>query len=231
MVLGKAETTDVPLPDGIALGSTRTRVTFTAGEPTAIESIPAGQDTVGTFTFIDVESKQDAIDWVKRLPRRNGDEEIEIREGGCPGGVPAVSLSPAPQSGGEQRFVVMLKADPYTETGRIAEEPRLQAMVKQNEASVKAGVMLAGEGLQPSSRGARIRFSGGKATVIDGPFAEAKELVAGFWLIQAKSKEDALEWVKSYPFPFDDAEVEVREAVVQRLDIQRSASAAMSGGT
>jgi hypothetical protein len=213
MVLGKAETMDVPLPDGIALGSTRTRVTFTAGTPTAIESVPSGQDAVGTFTIIDVESKQDAIEWVKRLPRGNGDEEIEIREGGCPGGVPAVRLSTSPGSAGEKRFVVMLKADPYTETGRIAEEPRLRAMVKQNEASVKAGVMLAGEGLQPSSRGARVRFSGGKATVIDGPFAEAKELVAGFWLIQAKSKEDALEWVTSYPFPFDDAEVELREAL------------------
>jgi len=78
---------------------------------------------------------------------------------------------------------------------------------------VKAGVMLAGEGLQPSSRGARVKFSGGKAMIIDGPFAEAKELVAGFWLIQAKSKEEALEWVKSYPFPFADVEVELREAV------------------
>jgi hypothetical protein len=213
MVLGKGDTAEAPLPDGIALGPTRTRVTFTAGEPTAIDNVPSGAQAVGTFTIIDVESKQDAIEWVKRLPRRNGDEEIEIREGGCPGGVPAVSLSSAPQSSGDQRFVVMLKADPHTENGRIAEEPRLRAMVKQNEASVKAGVMLAGEGLQPSSRGARVKFSGGKATIIDGPFAEAKELVAGFWLIRAKSKEEALEWVKSYPFPFLDAEVEVREAL------------------
>jgi hypothetical protein len=213
MVLGKGDTTGAPLPDGIALGPTRTRVTFTAGEPTAIESVPSGAHAVGTFTIIDVESKQDAIEWVKRLPRRNGDEEIEIREGGCPGGVPAVNLSTAPRSAGDKRFVVMLKADPHTETGRIAEEPRLRAMVKQNEASVKEGVMLAGEGLQPSSRGARVKFSGGKAKIIDGPFAEAKELVAGFWLIKAQSKDEALEWVKSYPFPFPDAEVEVREAV------------------
>lgn len=211
MVLGKA-TTDAPLPDGIALDPKRTRVTFTAGEPTAIETVPSGRDAVGTFTIIDVESKQAAIEWVERLPRRSGDDEIEIREGGCPGGVAAVSLSQSTRSAGEHRFVVMLKADPHTETGRIAEEPRLRAMAKRNEASVKAGVMLAGEGLQPSSRGARVKFSGGKTTVIDGPFAEAKELVAGFWLIQAKSKEEALEWVKSYPFPFADVEVEVREA-------------------
>jgi hypothetical protein len=213
MVLGKGNTMDAPLPEGITLGPTRTRVRFTAGEPTAIENVPSGAQAVGTFTIIDVESKQDAIEWVKRLPRRNGDEEIEIREGGCPGGVPAVNLSSVPRSGGDKRFVVMLKADPHTETGRIAEEARLRAMVKQNEASVKAGVMLAGEGLQPSSRGARVKFSGGKATIIDGPFAEAKELVAGFWLIQANSKEDALDWVRSYPFPFPDVEVEVREAL------------------
>jgi len=213
MVLRKADSAGAGLPNGVVLGPKRTRVTFSDGTPTAIENVPSGRDAVGTFTIIDVESKQDAIEWVKRLPRRNGDEEIEIREGGCPGGVPAVSLSTAPRSGSEKRFVVMLKADPNTETGRIAEESRLRAMVKQNEASVKAGVMLAGEGLQPSSRGARVKFAGGKATIIDGPFAEAKELVAGFWLIQAKSKEDALDWVRSYPFPFPDVEVELREAV------------------
>ena len=107
MVLGKAETTAAPLPDGIALGPTRTRVTFNAGEPPAIESVPSGRDAVATFTIIDVESKQDAIEWVKRLPRRGGDEEIEIREGGCPGGVPAVNLLTAPRSAGDKRFVVM----------------------------------------------------------------------------------------------------------------------------
>jgi len=213
MVLGKAEAADAALPNGVVLGPQRTRVAFSAGKPTAVESIPTGNDAVSTFTVIDVESKQDAIDWVKRLPRK-GDEEIEIREGGCPGGVPTVKLSKASRSdGARSRFVVMLKADPHTETGRVAGEARLRAMVEQNELSVKAGVMLAGEGLQPSSRGARVKFSGGTATVVDGPFAEAKELVAGFWLIQARSREEALEWVKAYPFPFLDAEVEVREAL------------------
>jgi len=213
MVIGKAEAA-ATLPDGVVLGPKRTRVTFSAGKPTAIEPMPPGKDAVATFTVIDVASKQDAIEWVKRLPHRNGDAEIEVREGGCPGGVPSVNLSNVARAAGDAtRFVVMLKADPQTETGRVAEETRLRAMVKHNEASIKAGVMLAGEGLQPSSRGARVKFSGGKAIVIDGPFAEAKELVAGFWLIQATSKEEALEWVKSYPFPFGDAEVELREAL------------------
>jgi hypothetical protein len=213
MVISKAESTGTPLPDGVALGPARTRVTFSAGRPAAIESLPAGTDAVATFTVIDAESKQDAIEWVKRLPR-NGDEEIEIREGGCPGGVPSISLSKARRATGDApRFVVMLKANPQEEAGRIPDEDRLRAMVIKNEASVKSGVMLAGEGLQPSSRGARVKFAGGKATIMDGPFAEAKELVAGFWLIQAKSREEAIEWVKAYPFPFLDAEVEVREAL------------------
>ena len=105
----------------------------------------------------------------------------------------------------------MLKADEKSEAGLVADQPRLAAMVRHNDASVKAGVMLAGEGLQPSSRGARVKFSDGKPAVIDGPFAEAKELVAGFWLIQVTSQDEAIEWVKQYPFPFDDGEVEIRE--------------------
>ncbi len=214
MVIGKAEAVEAGLPNGVVLGPKRTRVTFQGGKATAIESVPSGKDAVGTFTMIDVESKQDAIEWVKRLPGRNGDAEIEIREGGCPGGVPSVSLSKASRSAGDAtRFVVILKANPQEEAGRIPEEARLRAMVITNEASVKAGVMLAGEGLQPSSRGARVKFTGGKTTVMDGPFAEAKELVAGFWLIRARSTEEAIEWVKEDPFPFLDAEVEVREAL------------------
>src|SRR5437867_11432343 len=98
--------------------------------------------------MIDAESKQDASERVKQLPR-NGDEEIEVREGGCPGGVPSISLSKAGRANADTtRFVVMLKANPQEEGGRIPEEARLRAMVIKNEASVKTGVMLAGEGLQ-----------------------------------------------------------------------------------
>src|SRR5437867_13069680 len=147
MVIGKAEAAATPLPDGVVLGPKRTRVTFSAGKPTAIESLPAEKDAVARFTMIDAESKQDAIEWVKQLPR-NGDEEIEVREGGCPGGVPSISLSKAGRARGvAAKFVVMLKADQQAEAGRIPEEARLRAMVMRNEASVKSGVMLAGEGL------------------------------------------------------------------------------------
>jgi|SRR5688572_1600523 hypothetical protein len=111
------------------------------------------------------------------------------------------------------RFMVIIKADKDSEAGVMPDEKLLAEMGKFNEELVKAGVMLAGEGLHPSSRGARVRFSGSKRTVIDGPFAETKELIAGFWLIQVKSKEEAIEWVKKIPNPMPgtESEVEIRQ--------------------
>jgi hypothetical protein len=110
------------------------------------------------------------------------------------------------------RFMVMVKATPDSEAGVMPSEELLAAMGKYNEELVKAGVMLAGEGLQPSSKGARVRFSGDQRTVIDGPFTETKELVAGFWLWQVKSREEAIEWVKRCPNPMEgDSEIEIRQ--------------------
>jgi len=108
------------------------------------------------------------------------------------------------------RFMVLVKADKQSEAGVLPDQKILTAMGKYNEELVNAGVMLAGEGLHPSSKGARVRFSGGKTTVIDGPFAEAKELIAGFWLWQVKSKEEAIEWLKKAPFD-GGTEIEVRQ--------------------
>jgi hypothetical protein len=107
------------------------------------------------------------------------------------------------------RFMVLVKGDKATEGGALPDRKMLAEMGKFNEELVKAGVMLAGEGLQPSSKGARVKFSKGKKTVIDGPFAETKELVAGFWLWQVRSKEEAIEWLKRAPF--EDTEVEIRQ--------------------
>ena len=110
------------------------------------------------------------------------------------------------------RFMVLVKADKNTEAGVLPDEKLLTAMGKYNEELVKAGVMLAGEGLHPSSKGARVRFSGANRTVIDGPFAETKELIAGFWLWNVKSKEEAIEWVKRCPNPTgEEAEIEIRQ--------------------
>src|SRR5713101_6136428 len=98
------------------------------------------------------------------------------------------------------RFMVIVKANKDSEAGVLPDKKILTEMGKYNEELSKAGIMLAGEGLQPSSKGVRVKFSGGKPTVIDGPFAETKELVAGFWLWQVKSKEEAIEWLKRAPF-------------------------------
>jgi len=110
------------------------------------------------------------------------------------------------------RFMVMVKANKDSEAGVMPSTQLLEEMGKYNEELVKAGVMLAGEGLHPSSKGARVRFSGDKRTLIDGPFTEAKELVAGYWIWQVKSKEEAIEWVKRCPNPTgEDSEIEIRQ--------------------
>jgi hypothetical protein len=111
------------------------------------------------------------------------------------------------------RFMVMVKATPNSEAGIMPKQELFAEMGRFNEELVKAGVMLAGEGLHPSSKGARVRFSGGKRSVIDGPFAETKELVAGFWLWQCKSRQEAIEWVKRCPDPMpgEESEIEIRQ--------------------
>jgi hypothetical protein len=112
----------------------------------------------------------------------------------------------------DMRFMVLVRADKSTEAGILPSEKLLGEMMKFNEELVKAGVMLAGEGLQPSSKGARVRFSGNKRTVIDGPFSETKELIAGYWIWQVKSKEEAIEWVKRCPQPtLGESEIEIRQ--------------------
>lgn len=110
------------------------------------------------------------------------------------------------------RFMIIVKATKESEAGVMPSTKLLAEMGKFNEELVKAGVMLAGEGLQPSSKGARVKFSGDKRTVIDGPFAETKELIAGYWLWQCKSKEEAIEWVKRCPNPHEgESEIEIRQ--------------------
>jgi hypothetical protein len=110
------------------------------------------------------------------------------------------------------RFMVMVKATKDSEAGVMPSEALLAAMAKYNEELVKAGVMLDGSGLQSSAKGARVRFNGKKRTVIDGPFAEAKELVAGYWIMQVKSLDEAIEWVKRCPNPMEgESEIEIRQ--------------------
>ena len=111
------------------------------------------------------------------------------------------------------RFMILVKASKDSEAGVLPTPELLTEMGAYNEQLIKAGVMLAGEGLHPSAKGARVRFSGTKRTVVDGPFAETKELIAGFWIFQVKSKEEAIEWVKRAPNPMPgtDSEIEIRQ--------------------
>lgn len=110
------------------------------------------------------------------------------------------------------RFMIIVKATKDSEAGVMPDEKLLTEMGKFNEELVRAGIMLAGEGLHPSARGARVRFSGARRTVVDGPFAETKELIAGFWLWQVKSLEEAIEWVKRCPNPMPgESEIEIRQ--------------------
>src|SRR5215470_11454214 len=111
------------------------------------------------------------------------------------------------------RFMVLVKASKESEAGVMPDEKILTAMGKYNEELFKAGVMLAGEGLHPTSKGVRVKFSGPKRTVVDGPFPETKELVAGFWIWKVKSKQEAIEWVKRcpHPMPGEEAEIEIRQ--------------------
>jgi len=112
------------------------------------------------------------------------------------------------------RFMVMVKATEDSEAGKMPTEEMLTAMMKYNEELVKAGIMLGGDGLHPSSKGARVQFSGDKRSVVDGPFAETKELVAGYWLWEVRSLEEAIEWVKRCPNPmFGPSEIEIRQII------------------
>jgi hypothetical protein len=188
------------------------RVTFSSGLPVVTAGpFPETTRLMAGFSMIDVGSKQEAIEWVTRRRAANDDGEIEIREVGCPGGLVGVSSPGTAPPGPDPRFLILLKANDILESGVSPGDTRLAAMATRNAESMRAGVMLAGEGLQPSAKGARVKFSGGKVAVVDGPFTEAKELIAGFWLIQVKSKEDAIEWVKRYPFPLPDVVVEIRQ--------------------
>jgi hypothetical protein len=121
-----------------------------------------------------------------------------------------LALTLIDEGDGTMRFMVLVKANPETEAGVMPSEEILAAMTAYNDELVKAGVLLAAEGLHPSAKGARVRFSGGQRTVTDGPFTETKELIAGFWLLQVKSKEEAVEWVKRAPMD-GGTELEIRQ--------------------
>lgn len=173
------------------------------------------KELIAGFSIIEVASKQEAIDWVSRWPRQDGggDVELEIRECGCPGGCAEVEAT-APFDAQGKRFVVLLRSSAELESEAPVSREKLDALDAHNAAEAKAGVLLAADGLRSSARGARIKISAGKPAVVDGPFTEIKEMIAGYWMIRVASLQDAIEWARRNPYPTGpEVEVEIRQVL------------------
>ncbi len=200
-----------PLSRGIALlehaplkaDATGTRIHFTDAGPTAEPCV--GPRRIAGLSIVEGESRQAAAEWLRDAsgPAQAG---FEIRETGCAGGLAGVDPSAAAT---RPRFLILVKADADTEAEAPSDPAKLAAMARRNDEGVRDGLLLAADGLRSTARGTRVRVGGGKTSVMDGPFAEAKELVAGFWLIQADSMDEAIDWVRHYPFAQARPEVEI----------------------
>lgn len=171
------------------------------------------RELIAGFSIIEVESMQEAIDWVSRWPRQDGggNVELEIRESGCPGGCAEIGATAVADPQGK-RFVVLLRSSADLESEVPVPRAKLDALDAHNAAEAKAGVLLAADGLRSSARGARVKVAGGALSVVDGPFTEIKEMIAGYWMIRVPSLQDAIEWARRNPYPTGpEVEVEIRQ--------------------
>lgn len=198
--------------EGLQASSQGARVRCASGKITVTDGpFAETRDLIAGFWLIEAASKAAAIEWAKRVPFREGEVEIrplfELEDFPVdPAEKPAgwrekeeqLRAAPPARKPGTIRFMGLLKADRDTEAGVLPDEKLLAAMGEFMEEGVKSGVLLAGEGLQPSSQGVRVRYSGNQRLVIDGPFTETKELVAGYAIIQVKSREEAIEWTRRF---------------------------------
>lgn len=175
---------------------------------------PAGELAAG-FAIVDVPSKQAAVEWAQRWPTTDaeGDVVLEVRETGCSGGCTGVDTQSPPHL---TPYAVLLRSSPGLEADLMPPPELIARMNERNGQDAQAGVLLAGDGLKPTARGGRVKFKGGRPSFVDGPFTEIKELIAGFWLIQAATRDEAIAWVKSYPFPWPEVTLELREVVAAR---------------
>jgi hypothetical protein len=190
------------------------RVHFTAGREPVLTDGPftEAKELVAGFSVIEADSMDDAVAWVKGWPVEdaNGHAEIELRPIGCPGGLSNFG-DPAEDESGRTRYIVMLKANARSETDWNPGPEILGRMAEANRAGHEAGYLIAGNGLSSSRHARRVRFSKGQPQVFDGPFAEIKEMVAGFWVLRVDSLDDVIAWTRTYPFPDgDDARLEIR---------------------
>jgi hypothetical protein len=196
-----------PSAKGVRLQLSSGRVTIVDGPFAEMKELIAG------FSIIDVESKQEAIDWLSRWPRQHGggNVELELREAGCHGGCAEIAATAVANPQGK-RFVVLLRSSADLESEAPVPREKLDALDANNAAEAKAGVLLAADGLRSSARGARVKIADGKLSVVDGPFTEIKEMIAGYWMIRAASLQDAIEWAKRNPYPTGpEVEVEIRQ--------------------
>jgi hypothetical protein len=214
--------------EGLKASSHGARLRFTGGKARVIDGpFSEAKELIAGFWIVKVASKQAAIELAKKVPLEEGEVEVRqvfevedfpvdpseqpegwrqqeqaLRDGQAP-------APPAATSGKSLRFIGFIKADARSEAGILPTEAELSTMGAFNEEGMKAGVFITGEGLQPSAKGAKVKFRAGMPTIIDGPFAEAKELVAGFGILRVKSKQEAIEW--SLRMPIREGELEVRE--------------------
>jgi hypothetical protein len=180
----------------------------TAGPFPAAERLPAG------FAMFEAPSRAAALDWLRErgLAPADGTVTLELRETGCPGGCAGI---PPGAAGDDTCYAILLRSDAATERDNIPPQEKLDRLNAFNAVHAAAGTLLAGDGLKSTARGARVRAANGSASVIDGPFAEAKELIAGFWMIRAPSIDAALDWARTLPYPTGpEVEVEIRPVAV-----------------
>ena len=166
---------------------------------------------IAGFAIIDAPSKEGAVEWLRRWPESDHPVELEIRESGCHGGCAQV-LAPDHAQPEGKRFAVLLRSSPALEAEAHVPQHLLDRLDAHNAAEARSGVLLAADGLRSSARGARVKVAPGAFSVIDGPFTEIKEMIAGFWLIRVPEMADAIAWARRNPYPTGpDVEVEIRQ--------------------
>lgn len=203
------------------------RLSLADGRATVVDGpFPRTQELIAGFAVIDVASRDEALAWAARWPAGDGGPaEVEVRLSGCPGGCADVHAAGEPDAGG-QRFAILLRSNRALEDEAAVARERLDALDAHNAAEARAGVLLGADGLRSSAFGARVKLASGKLSVVDGPFTEIKEMIAGYWLIRAPSLQDAIAWARRNPYPDGPpVEVEIRQ-LAEPAEADRFAAAA-----
>jgi hypothetical protein len=196
------------------------RLTLRDGQATVTHGpFPDPAEMIAGFAIVDVPSKEAAVQWLRRWPATEQPVELEIRESGCPGGCAQVAPANVPDAQG-RRFAILLRQSEALEAELPVPQHKFATLDAHNAAEANAGVLLAADGLRTSARGARVKVSKAAFSVVDGPFTEIKEMIAGFWLIRVADMDAAIAWAKRNPYPTGpDVDVEIRELFETSQDI------------